>query len=546
MSAMDLDVAPAPAASDSDGVGEAPVRPRGRRRPHGLSVAVFVIGLTVTAALSVVSRLDYLHNEQRQVTTQAQLAGAALAVAPVDVQRRLGRPITSVAASGDIGLFDSGMKDQVPQSFVSAQLFQMVGGAPRLVRSLGAPTQLDTSSAAAEALIEKAASSGTLTVTRLATASSQRLGYAFAASALGRTYVGYAEQVLPGDRRQELSSGSPLSDMTFAAYYGTKQTSSTLVETNTDHLPVTGTLGRVTIPFGDQVLTAVMTPRSPLLGTFAQSIAWLIAAAGVLLTAVMVLLTERLLRRRVVAERLAAVTDRLYRAEHGVAESLQTALLPKHLPRPPGLTIATRYRAGTEGIDVGGDWYDVVALPGNRIFFTIGDVSGRGLSAATTMSRLRHSITAYAVEGNDPAMVLAKVSGLIDVVRDGHFATALCGIVDLDTGIATVANAGHLPLVRIDGAVTAPVEGPLGPPLGVGSRYDTAEIALASGTVILAYTDGLVERRDEAIDAGIARLCRVAGPTPDLETLLDRVLVGLLQHRPSEDDTAIMGLQWTP
>jgi len=551
MSVVDEDGAAARAASGRHDAG-IPDRPRSRPRPHGLSLTVLVIGLVVTAALAVVSRLNYAHNEQHQVSTQAQLAGAALTAAPIDIQRLLGRPTTSVAASGDLGLFDSGMKRQVPKPFVSAQLFRMVDGSPHLVRSLGKSTQLDTSSGAARTLLGKAASSatpasnGTLVVTRLATATTQRLGYAFAATALGRTYVAYAEQTLPGDRREVLKSGSPLADMDFALYYGKRQTSSTLVETNTDDLPITGTLGRVTIPFGDQVLTAVMTPRSPLLGTFAQSIAWMIAAAGLLLTAVVALLTERLLRRRAVAEQLAAVTDQLYRAERGVAETLQTALLPKHLPRPPGLAIATRYLGGTEGINVGGDWYDVVDLPGDRIFFTIGDVSGRGLSAATTMSRLRHSITAYAVEGNDPAMVLTKVSGLIDVVRDGHFATALCGILDLGTGIVTVANAGHLPLLRKDGLVVEPIEGPLGPPLGVGSQYDTADITLTPGTVVLAYTDGLVERRDESIDVGIARLCRVASTATDLETLLDTVVTGLLDDRPSTDDAAIMGVQWNP
>lgn len=521
-------------------------RVRRRRWPHRLTLVVLGIGLTATALLSVVSRTNYLHNEQRLVSTQAQLAGAALAAAPIELQRLLGRPTTSVAGSGDVALFDSGLKGQVPDPFVSARLFKMDGTKPQLVRSLGGASHLDTPSTATDAMLVKAAKTGRLTVVRWATPTSQRFGYAFAASTLGRTYVAYAEQVMPGDRRQGLSAASPLSDMEFALYFGKRQNAATLVEANTADLPIGGTRGTVTIPFGDHVLTAVMRARTPLLGDFARAMPWLIAAAGLLLTLVMALLTERLQRRRATAEQLAAVTDRLYRSERSVAETLQKALLPKTLPHPPGLRLATRYRGGTAGIDVGGDWYDVVDLPGNRVFFTIGDVSGRGLSAATTMSRLRHSMTAYAAEENDPAVVLTKVSGLIDIVRDGHFATALCGIVRIDTGIVTIANAGHLPLVRVDAGTAQTVEGPLGAPLGVGTCYETAEIVLRPGTVLLAYTDGLVERRREAIDEGIARLCEAAGRTTDLEDLLDSLLEELHEDRSAEDDTAIMALCWNP
>jgi len=542
-----MQAVPATTVAGNDDVPPGTPARRRRRRPDRLTIIVLVIGILATAALCTLSRLNYVRNEQRQLSVQAQLTGAALAVAPVDVQRRLGRPTTTVAASGDVSLFDAGMKDQVPNVFVAARLFRVVDGVPHLVRSIGAATQLDPTSADANALLTKAASNaGTLTVTRFATDTAQRIGYAFAVTTLGRTFVAYAEQELPSDRRQELAAASPLSGLIYALYFGPTETQDALVETNADHLPLDSSAARVTIPFGDQVLTAVMTPRTPLLGTFAALVAWIVAGAGLLLTAVMALLTERLARRRAVAEQLVAVTEELYKTQRGLAETLQTALLPKHLARSPGLAVATRYVAGTEGIDVGGDWYDLVALSDDRMFFTIGDVSGRGLSAATMMSRLRHSISAYAVEGNDPAMVLAKVSGLIDLVRDEHFATALCGVLDLRTGVATVANAGHPPLVLVSGGTAATVATSVGPPLGVGSCYETVDIALTSGDMLLAYTDGLIERRDESIDAGLDRLCRVARPTADLEDLLDSVLAALVPQGAPQDDAAILALKWTP
>lgn len=547
---MVMHAVPATTVDGHDEGAPVPPPPEPRRRwPDRLTIMVLVVGILATAALCTLSRLNYVHNERRQVSVQAQLAAAALAVTPVEVQRLLGRPATSVAASGDVHLFDDGMISQVgpaPKAFVSARLFRMVGGVPHLVDSLGAATQLDMTSPEATALLTKAASTGRLTATRTATDTIQRIDYAFAASALGRTYVAYAEEALPGNRHLDLDAASPLSGMIFALYFGRAETSGALIETNASKLPLEASAAHVTIPLGDQVLTAAMTPRTPLLGTFAAWVAWIVAGAGLLLTAVMALLTERLARRRAVAEQLVTVTEELYRTQRGLAETLQTALLPKHLAQSAGLAVATRYVAGTEGIDVGGDWYDLVELPGDRTFFTIGDVSGRGLSAATMMSRLRHSITAYATEGNPPAVVLAKVSGLIDLVRDEHFATALCGILDLRTGVVTVANAGHPPLVLISGGTATTVPTRVGPPLGVGTCYQTDETTLTSGDVLLAYTDGLVERRDESIDAGLERLCHVARPAAELEDLLDTVLAALVPQGAPQDDAAILGLKWTP
>ena len=539
-----MEPAPAAVPVERDEIPEIAAAHAARRWPHRLSIAVCVVGLIVTAGLCTASRLNYAQNERRQVSTQAQLVAAALAVAPVDVQRRLGRAATLVSATGNVSLFAGALKPSVPAPFVGARLFHVVDGTPQQVGSLGGQLLLDPSSAKSQQLLAKATATGALTVTRLATPKAQRLGYAMSVTTLGQTYVTYAESTLPADRRLELPATSPLSDMTFAVYFGKAQTQGALIETNTTDLPLDGIVEP--IPFGDQVLTAVMTPSTPLLGRFAAYVAWIIAGAGVLLTAVMAALTERLQRRRAVAEQLAAVSGELYRTQRGVAETLQTALLPQHLPRPPGLAVATRYLAGTEGIEIGGDWYDLVNLADDRLFFTIGDVSGRGLSAATMMSRLRHSITAYAVEGDDPATVLTKVSRLIDIARDGHFATALCGILDTSSGRVTFANAGHPPLVLVAEDTVAPVRAPIGPPLGVGSRYETAELTLTSRAILLAYTDGLIERRGEPVDDGVTHLCHVTPSSADLEGLLDTVLTELAPQDESQDDTAILGLQWTP
>lgn len=517
----------------------------GRTWPRWLSLAVLLAGLAVTGALCTASRLNYLRNESRQVTAHAQLAADALAVVPIDVQRRLGRATTLASATGNAAMFAHALKGSVPKPFASVRLFRVVHGHPRLVTSLGKPALLRPASAQSRNVLARARSGDALALTHVATTGDQRLGYAVSVTTLGRTYVAYAEQRPPSGRHADPTASSPLADMNFAIYYGADQRPSALLTTDTGRLPISGTVGTATIPFGDRNLTLVISPRSSLLGLFAESVAWMILGAGTLFTALMALLTERLARRRAVAEQLAEVRGQLYQAQRGVAETLQTALLPHHLPTSPRLGLATRYLGGTEGIDVGGDWYDVISLSGSRTFFTVGDVSGRGLSAATMMSRLRHSIAAYAVEGHDPATVLAKVSGLIDLDRDGHFATAVCGIVDVTTGSVEIANAGHPPIVVVSDGTARPLEGPIGPPLGVGAQYDATELSLKPQTVLLAYTDGLVERRDASIDAGITQLCGAAGRARDLEEMLDTVLRTMLPRGASDDDTAILALQWT-
>jgi serine phosphatase RsbU (regulator of sigma subunit) len=536
---------------------EPAIRRRGRWL-HGVSLVVLIAGLAVTAGLCIASHLSYLHSERRQVSAQTQLAADSLAVAPIDIQRRLGRATTLVSATGNLSLFSQALTDSLPTPFAGVRLLHVVANSSELVDSLGEPTLLDPDSSQAAQLARQAVSSGGLVLTRLTTASAQRFGYAVAASTGGQTYVAYAEQVLPGNRRATLPAASPLADMDFALYYGKTESAATLIETNAGHLPLGGTTARATIPFGSGVLSAVVSPRSPLLGRFAASIAWLIAIAGTILTAVMVLLTERLLRRRAVAEQLASVTSQLYQSQRSVAETLQQSLLPQRLPRQPDLEVATRYQAGTEGIDVGGDWYDLITLTGDaanprigdrpdgeRVFFTIGDVSGRGLSAATMMSRLRHTITAYALEGHDPATVLSKVSASIDLDRDRHFATVACGILDLTTGTVTIANAGHPPPLVVTTTTAEALHAQVGPPLGVGRHYTNTETTLPPGAVLLAYTDGLVERRGETITTSIARLTRAARADGRLEDLLDTVLATLIPHG-SDDDTALLGLRWTP
>ena len=255
----------------------------------------------------------------------------------------------------------------------------------------------------------------------------------------------------------------------------------------------------------------------------------------------------RLSRRRNEAEQLAFENQRLYADQRSVAQTLQQSLLPQTLPDVPGLEFGAIYAPGTEGIDIGGDWYEVVARSDGTAVVVVGDVSGHGLDAATMMASLRFAIRAYAADGDGPAGILGKLTHLVNVGRDGHFATVLCGVVDPAARTATWADAGHPhPLVVADD-VCRFVPVPVGPPIGVvaGAEYRETTEALPADGLLLLYTDGLVERRGETIDVGFDRLADAARRI-DAEPLADALFSVVRRAIPDgcDDDAALLGLRW--
>jgi serine phosphatase RsbU (regulator of sigma subunit) len=166
------------------------------------------------------------------------------------------------------------------------------------------------------------------------------------------------------------------------------------------------------------------------------------------------------------------------------------------------------------------------------------------LRAATVMASLRYAIRAYAAQGDDPTVILGKLAKLIDIVRDGHFATVLCGRVDMVNRVLTIANAGHPNPLMIDGRRAEFVSTKVGPPIGVpGGTYETVSVAIPAEATLLTYTDGLFERRGENPDVGLARLRDAANGDSSLDGLLDGLLRDLTPDG-AHDDTAILGMRW--
>lgn len=232
-------------------------------------------------------------------------------------------------------------------------------------------------------------------------------------------------------------------------------------------------------------------------------------------------------------------------AEHELVATLQRTLLPRRLPRLPGAEAVARYLPATAGLEVGGDWYDVIPLPDNHVALVIGDVQGHSAGAATLMGQMRTALRAYASEGHPPDVVVSHANRLLLDMETDLFATCAYVDVDMEAGAAWCVRAGHLPPVlrHPDGGTEiVPAEG--GPPLGVQSEADfpMTPIRLQSGTVLALATDGLVESPDADIDVGIDRLARgLAGADPGhLGLVADALLTGARR----DDDIALLLMRY--
>jgi FixJ family two-component response regulator/anti-sigma regulatory factor (Ser/Thr protein kinase) len=235
-----------------------------------------------------------------------------------------------------------------------------------------------------------------------------------------------------------------------------------------------------------------------------------------------------------------------YHRERTIAETLQRSLLPGELPEIPGLTLDARYLPGRNEA-VGGDWYDVFLLPSGNVGVAMGDVAGRSVWAAAVMGQLRSALRAFALEGDAPAVVGARLNRFIP---SGAMATLLYLVFNPDTLEARYVNLGHLPplVMTSQKAVSFLEEG--GPPLGarLWSSCREHSTILAPGSTIVLYTDGLVDVRGVSIDEGLSRLARTiaADSNGDMTGLLDRVLAQLLGGASAEDDVAVLALRALP
>ena len=248
------------------------------------------------------------------------------------------------------------------------------------------------------------------------------------------------------------------------------------------------------------------------------------------------------------ASRAAIFIDnaRRYSRERATALTLQRSLLPTGLSAPSSVEVRHRYLPGSKMIEVGGDWYESIALPGGRVALVVGDVAGHGVRAAVTMGRLRTAIRTLARLELPPADALQQLDELMHELgqREPHFATCVYAVYDAVSGSCEVASAGHLPPLLVppgEGGQFLDVSP--SPPLGVGSGpTHTRVFKIKDGSLLVLYTDGLVERRTADIDEGLARLRETFGPqsaSRPLEDLCKATLAGVYADD-QRDDIAVL------
>ncbi|TXS46254.1 PAS sensor protein, partial [Streptomyces sp. uw30] len=233
-------------------------------------------------------------------------------------------------------------------------------------------------------------------------------------------------------------------------------------------------------------------------------------------------------------------------AEQELATMLQRSLLPRRLPELPGGTAVARYLPARRGLQVGGDWYDVIALSEDRVALVIGDVQGHSAGAATIMGQMRTAVRAYAVEGHPPDVVVSHANRLLVGMETDLFATCCYVELDMEEGTTLFVRAGHLsPLLRHPDGTTEEVLVEGGPPLGVlaDAEFPLTSVALSPGTVLAMVTDGLVEAADLPLDAGMERTrVALAAADPEDPARMADALLG--DGRRREDDVALLLLRY--
>jgi PAS domain S-box-containing protein len=246
---------------------------------------------------------------------------------------------------------------------------------------------------------------------------------------------------------------------------------------------------------------------------------------------------------------LALERASLFEREHTTAETLQRSLLPDRLPIVPGIVLEAKYLPVTRNMEIGGDWYDAFRLPDGKLAVAVGDVMGKGLTAAAGMGRVRNALRALALTDPRPAAVLAGLDRLfIATELEEQVTTVAYLVVDPETGEGMAGNAGHLPPLRL--STTAPPrldETASGTPLGWASPRQQYQFSLAPGNAAVLYSDGLVENRKRGLDKGLDELVAVASQAPPgvaedpaqlIAYLVERMLTGYEQ----DDDVTVLVL----
>ncbi|MEZ0577998.1 PP2C family protein-serine/threonine phosphatase [Nocardioides sp. MH1] len=536
-----------------------PAGPGRYSRPVRAAAITALVGVVLTVLGTWAAHRADEATEDRLLETQSKQAAAVLSTAILVIQQPLTTALQVQAASGRDGAptvfrheFAANVGKDGP--FVAASLWRREGQTYTRLAAVGGTPGIDPRGPEIQQLLGRAMRAKTSVVELVDMGDQSRIAYAMADPATG--LVVKVERAIPADRRAPVDRDSAFSELDYAIYVGDDVDEGELTTTDVDpaSLPLDGRTHTEKVPFGDTYLILVARPVDHLGSPLSQQLPLILLLGGLLLTAAVALVARQVVSSRIRDETDAATISQLYETNNALYEAqgevfvrMQRALLPQVIPAISQVEVASEYVAGTEGVEIGGDFYVIVPVGEDRFGFVVGDVSGHGVDAVAEMARARYTLRAYLQDGDGPDEALAKCSRQFDIAVDDHIVTAVVGVGTWATGEVVLANAGHpLPLVLSDGSGEY-VQMPIGPPLGVGpSSYDVVTIDLPVGATILGFTDGLVERRGEDIDVGMERLREEAGrhAHEDLSELLASLLERL-RGDDAADDIALLALRRT-
>jgi hypothetical protein len=516
-----------------------------------LSVLIVAVLIAATAVVAFAVRAAVRSQEQRLLVEHTNEVGLVLSTALDGLTQQfdvLGGVLH--ATSNSPGAFrqssDGAVSDSDGTRTYALLAPQGDGFVVVLVNGTGLHSGEVISDQRVAALVQ-AENSGVLVPTPIVGSGATRtVGFAIGPPVAPVGTVLYQQNTLGALGPPQAAATAPFSELNVVLYDAMTPDPSQALVSTVPSPPLTGEVRTQFIKAGNTNLLLQVSPARPLVGGLTPDAAWLIFGGGFVMAILVGVAVETETRRR-----RAAVA--LYQGEHRLTEVLQRSLLP-HLPSIPGLQIGARYLAGSEDQQVGGDWYDVFELTHGRIGIVVGDVVGHDVSAAVLMSRVQTALRAYAFLDEQPAGVLDRLDGLLATFDTERLVTVFYGVLSAPDRSGhrrlVFANAGHPPpLVRGPDGLMSELDGAESLLLGLASDSDGGrpqrEVELHEGSMLLLYTDGLVEIPGESLTDLIERLKAVAatipsGASPDdaCEWLLARLPGG--ERR---DDIAIMVTQ---
>jgi serine phosphatase RsbU (regulator of sigma subunit) len=522
-----------------------------RLSPVALTVAIAMIAITLAGAWG--ARTAVRDQESKLLRERTNEVGLVLTSAigslpqPLDVLGGVLRAThNSPSAFGE-----SSRAAEVGLTGVTFALIRKTGAGYRVMMATGGGLHAGQIITDQRTLtFSRAIATSTLTPTAVIGSGAHRvLGFAIGPPVAPSGTVLYRQDSLGPVGAPREAATAPFSELDVVIYAAAAPNPADILAKTTNSLPLRGLVRTQPLTAGGVTWTLQASAVHPLVGETTENVPWVIVVGGLFLALLVALVIEAESRRR------KSVTA-LYDSEHRVAETLQRSLLPI-LPTLRDLGLAARYLPGSAYQQIGGDWFDVFSLDDGRVGVVIGDVLGHDIAAAAAMSKLQASLRAYAWSGAPPSVVLDRLDGLLSTFEISELVTVFYGLLD-PPGPAgdrrfTFANAGHLPpfIRRPDGRVdelSAANSLLLGAPTPRGTVRPQAETTLPTGSMLLLYTDGLVEVPGKSLTDSLVELQATVAAAPrdtSAEALCDLVLAEIRPDR-LRDDIAVLAIALTP